>query len=162
MDERSLRHLRRAIALAHAARNHGNHPFGALLVGTDSRVLAEAENTAVTGKEPTGHAELNLVRIASAQYGQEELAKSILFTSTEPCAMCAGAIFWSGIGKVVFALSEEGLYTTTGPEIAQEAIKIPSREIFARCGRPVLVEGPFLEEEAKAPHTGFWAQPTRT
>ena len=156
MNEVSLRHLRRAIEVAHAARNHGNHPFGAILVEADGKVLAEAENSVVTGRDPTAHAELNLVRIASAQYDREALAKSTLFSSTEPCAMCAGAIFWSGIGKVVFALSEEGLYTMTGSDLAQEAMKIPSREIFARCGRPVQVEGPALEEEAKGPHIGFW------
>jgi len=156
VNEVSLRHLRRAIEVANAARNHGNHPFGALLVGADGKVLAEAENTVVTGRDPTGHAELNLVRIASAQFDREVLPRSTLFTSTEPCAMCAGAIFWSGIGKVVYALSEEGLYTMTGARIAQEAMKIPSREIFARCGRPVEVEGPALEEESKGPHTGFW------
>ncbi len=156
MNEVSLHHLHRAISVAQAARNHGNHPFGAILVGTEGKVLAEAENTVVTGRDPTGHAELNLVRIAAAQYEREELGKSTLFASTEPCAMCAGAIFWAGIGKVVYALSEQGLYSLTGAQIAKEAMKIPCREIFARCGRTVQVEGPALEEEAKAPHIGFW------
>ena len=156
MNEMSLAHLRRSIAIAHAARDHGNHPFGAILVGADGSVLAEAENTVVTGSDPTGHAELNLVRIACAQYDAETLRTSTLFTSTEPCAMCAGAIFWGGIGNVVFALSEEGLYELTGSSMAQEALKVPCREIFSRGGRRVGVEGPDLEDEAQQPHLGFW------
>jgi tRNA(Arg) A34 adenosine deaminase TadA len=158
VNEVSLRHLRRAIAAAQAARDHGNHPFGAILVSRDGQVLAEAENTVLTERDPTGHAELNLVRISWARYDPQTLAESTLFSSTEPCAMCAGAIFWSGIGKVVFALSEEGLYATTGPEIANDAMKIPCRQVFASSGRQVQVEGPALEEEAKAPHSGFWDQ----
>jgi tRNA(Arg) A34 adenosine deaminase TadA len=63
------------------------------------------------------------------------LTGSTLYTSTEPCAMCAGAICWSGIGRVIFALSEESLYALTGPEKAAEAVRLPCRELFARCGR---------------------------
>jgi tRNA(Arg) A34 adenosine deaminase TadA len=70
--------------------------------------------------------------------------------------MCAGAIYWGGIGKVVYALSEEGLYALTGTGIAREALKDPCRDVFSRAGRSVQVEGPALEEEAKKPHIGFW------
>ena len=100
-------HLERTVALAWEARNRGDHPFGSLLVAADGRVL-EAHNSVVTGVDPTGHAETNLVRLA----GTLDLATRItstLYTSTEPCAMCAGAIYWSGIGRVVFALSEVAL-----------------------------------------------------
>jgi tRNA(Arg) A34 adenosine deaminase TadA len=156
MNEGDLAHLRRSIAIADSARSHGNHPFGALLVSSQGKVIAEAENTALTGKDATGHAELNLVRLVSAQYGRSELEHSTLFTSTEPCAMCAGAIYWAGIGKVVYALSEETLYTLTGTAIAQEAMRVPCRDLFARCGRSVQVDGPALEDEAEKPHIGFW------
>jgi tRNA(Arg) A34 adenosine deaminase TadA len=94
-------HLERTVALAWEARNRGDHPFGSLLVTADGRVL-EARNSVVTDGNPTGHAETNLVRLA----GRLDLATRItstLYTSTEPCAMCAGAIYWSGIGRVVFA-----------------------------------------------------------
>ena len=97
-------HLERTVALGWEARNRGDHPFGSLLVVADGRVL-EAHNSVVTGVDPTGHAETNLVRPA----GTLDLATRItstLYTNTEPCAMCAGAIYWSGIGRVVFALSE--------------------------------------------------------
>jgi tRNA(Arg) A34 adenosine deaminase TadA len=146
--------LRTAITLAASARQHGNHPFGALLASEDGVILLTAENTVNTARDATGHAELNLVRIASAQFPPEVLAKSTLYTSTEPCPMCAGAIFWSGIRKVVYALSEDGLYSMTGT--SPESLKLPCREVFARGGRSVEVDGPLLEEEAARVHAGFW------
>src|SRR6478672_12994990 len=96
--------LRQAIVVARQAREHGNHPFGALLADPDGNVLLSAENTVVTGTDATGHAETNLVRLASARYSTSELRGLTLYTSTEPCAMCSGAIYWSGIGTVVYAL----------------------------------------------------------
>jgi len=143
-----------AITLAASARQHGNHPFGALLADQTGNVLLTAENTVNTAQDATGHAELNLVRLASAQLSAQALARTTLYTSTEPCPMCAGAIFWSGIGKVVYALSEDGLYSLTGD--SPESLKLPCREVFARAGRPVEVLGPMLEDEAIIVHQGFW------
>jgi len=157
LTDLELRHLARAITLAHSAREHGNHPFGAIAVGPDGSILAEAENTVVTSRDCTGHAELNLVRVLSTKYDQATLAGSSLYTSTEPCAMCAGAICWSGIGRVIFALSEEGLYAITGPDKAADSVRLPCRELFARCGRTIAVEGPGLDEEAMRVHEGFWS-----
>ncbi len=146
--------LRMAITLAASARQHGNHPFGALLADQTGNVLLTAENSVNTAQDATGHAELNLVRLASAQLSAQALARTTLYTSTEPCPMCAGAIFWSGIGKVVYALSEDGLYSLTGD--SPESLKLPCREVFARAGRPVEVLGPMLEDEAIIVHQGFW------
>lgn len=156
MNETDLAHLRAAIDVARQARAHGNHPFGALLVDEHNRVLLRAENTVVTGQDCTGHAETNLVRLASARFSPEELARCTLYSSTEPCAMCAGAIHWSRIGRVVYALSEVDLYAIVGP--SPEHLYLPCREVFARSQRPVEVSGPAaeLEEEARAVHVGFW------
>lgn len=147
--------LRRAIALAARARQHGNHPFGALLADENGQILLEAENTVITENDATGHAETNLARLAWHQFSPDTLARSTLYTSTEPCPMCSGAIFWSGIGRVVYALSEEGLYAMAGD--SPESLQLPCREVFARGGRPVEVLGPLLEEEAARVHDGFWA-----
>src|SRR4051794_4892410 len=103
------KYLLRAIELAELSRANGNHPFGSLLVGTSGDVLLEAENSVVTGRDPTGHAELNLVRLAGAQLDDTTRERSTLYTSTEPCAMCSGAIYWSGIGRVVYALGGDEL-----------------------------------------------------
>ena len=101
--------LRQAIDVARRARAHGNHPFGAVLADEQGHVLLEAENTVNTEHDCTGHAELNLMRLASRQFSASALSRCTLYTSTEPCPMCAGSIFWGGVGRVVYALSEEGL-----------------------------------------------------
>jgi tRNA(Arg) A34 adenosine deaminase TadA len=154
--DRDLRHLTRAVELAAAAREHGNHPFGSLLVDGAGDVVLEAENTVVTGNDCTAHAELNLVRAASARFGPEELGACTLYTSTEPCAMCAGAIFWSGIGRVVFALS-----SATLGEIVQDptwTLAVSCRDVFERGGRTVEVQGPMIEDQARLVHEGFWVR----
>ncbi len=148
--------MRRALRLARVARDHGNHPFGALLAGPDGTVLLEAENTVITAADRTGHAEINLVRQACLTLDPEALAAATLYTSTEPCAMCAGAIYWAGVSRVVFGLREGELRALTGDDPANPTLAMPCREVFARGQRPVEVIGPVLEDEARAIHQGFW------
>jgi len=157
MSGDELRYLTRAIELAAAAREHGNHPFGSLLVDGDGTILQEAENTVVTGRDCTAHAELNLVRAAVADYDQEQLAGCTLYTSTEPCAMCAGAIFWSGIGRVVFGLSSATLGEIVQDPTGAYTLAVSCRDVFGRGGRAVSVEGPLIEQQARVVHEGFWA-----
>jgi tRNA(Arg) A34 adenosine deaminase TadA len=140
--------------LARQAREHGNHPFGALLADPDGKVLLTAENTVLTEHDLTGHAETNLVRKANNLYEADFLAKCTLYTSTEPCPMCSGAIFWGNIRRVVFGLSQEGLYAITGG--GEDELLLPCRELFARGNKPIEVFGPLLEEEARQVHIGFW------
>jgi len=153
--------VRRAIAVAARARTNGNHPFGALLAGPDGNVLAEAENHVVTERDPTRHAELVLVSDVARRWSAEFLSRSILYTSTEPCAMCAGAIYWAGIGQVVYALPESALLELTGSHAENPTLSLPCREVFARGHGDVSVTGPLLEEEARVVHEGFWQAPTR-
>jgi tRNA(Arg) A34 adenosine deaminase TadA len=148
--------LLEAVDLAARARANGNHPFGALLADADGQVLLTAENTVVTESDVTGHAELNLVRRASAAYSAGRLAGFVLYSSTEPCAMCSGAIYWSGIGAVVYALSEAGLYELTGDDQENLTLLLPCRDVFAAGRRPVSVDGPFEIDEARDVHAGFW------
>ena len=154
MNDLDMSLLRQAINVARRAREHGNHPFGAVLADEHGNVLLEAENTVNTAHDCTGHAELNLMRAASRQYTFDELSHCTLYTSTEPCPMCAGSIFWGGVGRVVYALSEEGLYALTGD--SPHKLLLSCREVFARGGRPIEVLGPALEEEARSVHEGFW------
>jgi tRNA(Arg) A34 adenosine deaminase TadA len=156
MDSAHLAHLRTAIAVSRSAREHGNHPFGAILVDAGGKVVAEAENTVETDRDVTAHAEINLVRTASAQWTPDELRSYTLYTSCEPCAMCSGAIFWSGIGRIVYALSVEGLLTVF--------VNQPDAPLHRLGGRRLLTEkdgvevlGPALEDEAVAEHNGFWS-----
>ncbi|MDO7882615.1 nucleoside deaminase [Salinibacterium soli] len=149
------RYLRESIDAALEARGRGDHPFGAVLVTAGGRVI-RGFNSVVTDGDPTGHAESNLVRIAARELTADELRKSTLYSSTEPCAMCAGAIYWARIPRVVFALSEQGLIAIVSPVSDEPVLDLPSREVFARGGDVVDVAGPALEVEAAAVHDGFW------
>ena len=148
-------HLTRAVRLAGLAREHGNDPFGALLITAGGQVV-EAENTVVTGTDPTGHAETNLVRLAAAALSGEELSGATLYTSTEPCAMCCGAIFWAGIPRVVYALAESELNAMLPASSIGLVLDLPSREIFARGGHATEVVGPIETPGAREVHAGYW------
>jgi tRNA(Arg) A34 adenosine deaminase TadA len=150
-ETRKERLIRRCNDLAREAVAAGSHPFGALLARGDE-VLLEARNT-VAEDGVTGHAELNLVREALAGLGRDALADCTLYTSTEPCAMCAGAIYWSRIPKVIFGCSVEGLASVTDGTLV-----MPCREVFAHGERAIEVVGPVLESEALAVHRDYWPQ----
>jgi tRNA(Arg) A34 adenosine deaminase TadA len=154
MNDTDNYHLRSAIAIARRSRDHGNHPFGALLAGPDEQVLLEAENTVVTGPDCTGHAETNLMRLASRQFAAKFLEGCGLYTSAEPCPMCSGAIFWGGVGRVVFALGQRSLYDLIGS--GGDELLLSCRDVFARGNRVIEVLGPALEAEALEVHRGFW------
>ena len=155
VTETDLERLRRCVDLGFEARARGDHPFGSLLVTADGRTV-EAMNSVVTRRDPTGHAETNLVRAAAEVLTPEALATSTLYTSTEPCAMRAGAIYWSGIARVVYALSEHELAAIVAEQEGVPTMHLPCREVFARGGRPVAVAGPADLPEATAVHEGFW------
>ena len=158
MDDLAL--MRVVFQVAHNARARGNHPFGALLADEQGNILLKAENTVVTGRDSTGHAETNLMRDASLRFSREFLAGCSLYASTEPCCMCAGAIFWGNVRRVVFGLRQERLYALIGDPTG-DVLPIPCREIFARGNKLIEVVGPVLEDEAAQVHEGFWKQDTR-
>jgi tRNA(Arg) A34 adenosine deaminase TadA len=150
MTDADLRHIRTVIAVAERAREHGNPPFGALLVDDQGHVLLEDENTTLTDSDLTAHPELKVARDAARQFDPELLSRCTMYASTEPCAMCSAAIYNSAIGRVVFALSGERLRASRGNP--PEALALSSREVFAHGGRMIEVVGPVLENEALAVH----------
>jgi tRNA(Arg) A34 adenosine deaminase TadA len=156
MDEKDNELLVEAFGVARRARDKGNHPFGALLADATGNVLLEAENTVVTEGDCTGHAETNLARKASIALTEQQLATCTLFTSAEPCAMCAGAIYWSGIGRVVYGLSEAQLLRLTGGDAENPTMTMGIREVLASGQRDIVVDGPRLEDRAAEVHEGFW------
>ena len=97
--------LKQTIALADEAVKEGNHPFGAVLVGGDSQVLATGKNSFSVDRGP-GHAETNLAREAARRFDVDTLRNATLYTSVEPCSMCASTIYWAEIGAVVFGMTE--------------------------------------------------------
>jgi tRNA(adenine34) deaminase len=140
--------MREAFAIARRARARGNRPFGALLVAGNGAVLAAAENSQLTDEQVLAHAEMNLLHRAVKDIAPDVLASSTLYASAEPCAMCAGAIFWSGVGRLVYGLSGDRLHQLSG--FSPQMLVSSAREVLAKAGRNVEVVGPLLEKEAEA------------
>ncbi|MBB2916254.1 nucleoside deaminase [Cupriavidus alkaliphilus] len=149
--------LRRSIALSDQSKARGRHPFAALVADAAGNIIASAGNNSMPPEgDPTQHAELVAAAQAARVLPPEQLAGCTLYTSAEPCCMCAGAVYWTGIGRVVYALSEHKLLGLTGDHPENPTFSLPCREVFARGQRKVEVVGPVLEDEAAAPHAGFW------
>jgi len=140
MESDDERFLRRAIELAAIGRAAGDAPFGSVLVGSDGTVLREEHNTVLSDGDITAHPELKLARWAARELDSTLAAASTMYTSCQPCGMCTGAIDRSGIGRVVFALSNEQL------------ANIRRSGGFASAPQ----EGPYLFQEARVPVDGYY------
>jgi tRNA(Arg) A34 adenosine deaminase TadA len=148
--------VRHAMTVAARAYANGNLPFGAILVDPAGAVLLEVENGFMPNRDATAHAERLLATRASITYDPAFLAQCTLYTSAEPCAMCAGAIYWAGIGRVVFGLTEHRLKTITGNHPENPTMDLPCRTVFAAGQRSVEVIGPLIEDEAATLHADVW------
>jgi len=148
--------MRRAIEESRKAREAGNHPFASILVGPSGEVLMTQHNAFMPDHDMTGHAERVLMTRASTSLPPELLAGATIYTSAEPCAMCAGAVYWAGLKRVVYGLSEARLKTITGNHPENPTLDLPCRAVFDAGQRPVEVIGPMLEDEAAAIHEGVW------
>ena len=149
-----LRHLRRANAVAQRAVDFGHHPFGAILVGPDHEtVLLEQGNV-----NTVNHAEAVLCRTADQNFPPTYLADCTLYTTVEPCAMCAGTQYWANIGRLVYGLEERQLLAFTCGHSENPTLDLPCRELFARGQKQIEVIGPVPEVEAEiaALHRDFW------
>ena len=155
-DAQMLRHLRRANEIARAAMDAGRHPFGALLVAADGQtVMMEQGNV-----DSVNHAEAVLAREAARLHPPALLWDCTLVTTVEPCAMCAGTIYWAHIGRVVYGLSERSLLEHTGAHAENPTLDLPCRDVFGRGQKAVQVSGPVpeVEQEIAALHRWFWKQ----
>ena len=142
--------IRQCVALAEGAARAGDEPFGALLV-VDGVVRLTARNSVCTDADPTRHAELVLVAGAYRRFDADTLTRATIYSSTEPCMMCCGAIYWSRIPRVVFGCSSAALGLIAGGSLVAS-----SRSLFGHGKRAVEVIGPVLEDEACAVHRRFW------
>jgi tRNA(Arg) A34 adenosine deaminase TadA len=150
------RFLRQAFDVANRARAHGNHPFGAILVDDTGHVLIEKENGFMPSRDGTAHAERLLCTEACITCDAELLKRSTLYSSAEPCAMCAGALYWAGIGRLVYGLGESRLRAITGNHPENPTLNLPCRDVFKTGQRAIEVVGPLLEDEAASLHTEAW------
>ncbi len=149
--------LRRAFEVARGSREAGDHPFGSVLADADGHLLIEQGNGyASEGRDRTAHAERLLASRAARAYDLAFLARCTLYTSAEPCAMCAGAIYWAGIGRVVYGQTETALKAQTGAHEENPTLDLPCEVVFKAGQRPTEVVGPLLEDEAAALQADFW------
>ena len=156
LSERDALYLHQAIRLSHVARERGNRPFGAVVVAADGQLLSEAwNNTGETG-DCTGHAETTAIRQLAGKADRDTLAQATLYSSAEPCLMCAGAIFWSNIGRVVFGIDAVRLRVFRGERPEQRDAELSCRDVFAASPHPIDCIGPAMLAEASEPHKGFW------
>ena len=153
-----LFYLRKAIEVSKKSREHGNTPFGAILVDGEGNILLEQENIEITESNCSGHAETSLMIKASKKYSKDFLWNCTLYSTAEPCAMCAGAIYWGNVGKVVYGISEKRLLELTGDDEQNPTFDLPCREVFARGQKDIKVEGPFpeVENEVVEVHKDYW------
>ncbi|MDP9045474.1 MAG: nucleoside deaminase [Pseudomonadota bacterium] len=148
------RHLRTANAVAQRALEVGHHPFGAILVGPDNETVLSTQGNV----DSVNHAEAVLARMAAKAWSPEELWGCTLYSTVEPCCMCAGTLYWAHIGRVVYALDEQRLLQMTGSHAANPTLALPCRQVFAAGQKSIRVWGPIPEVEAEvaALHLSFW------
>jgi tRNA(Arg) A34 adenosine deaminase TadA len=146
-------YMARAYELARYALTHGGGPFGALLV-KDGKILAEYSNCVYSTGDVTKHAETGLISSFSPKIDRDTFSKSTLYTSTEPCAMCCGAISFAGIGRVVYGVSEAPFEQVMG--LAPAVNPLTSHEILGRIAPQVKVLGPLMEAEGLETHEAYW------
>lgn len=127
------------IALEEA--KQGDFPFGAVLV-KDSQIIAKAHNTVRENNDPSAHAEINAIRRLTAAIGHPSLEGYILYTTGEPCPMCAAACVWAGVSEIIFGASIAELIAA-----GVSQIDISCQEIIAKGFRKIKVTGGVLSEE---------------
>lgn len=156
LSERDGQYLLHAIAMADKARERGNRPFGAVIVAADGQVLAQAWNATAETGDCTAHAETSAIRMASPSHSRDALATATLYSSGEPCVMCAGAIYWSNIGRVVYGIDAVRLRVFRGERLDQRDAELSCRDVFDASPRAIDCLGPALIAQASASHQGGW------
>jgi len=141
-------HLRRCVELAKIAADRGDDPFGSVLVDSAGSVVAERSNRVNTDRDVTAHPELLLAQWAGAHLSAEERAGATMYTSGEHCPMCATALVWAGIGRLVFVLTQRMIGDLAPPEAT--VFELPARDVIAASSATVIVEGPCPELVAEA------------
>lgn len=136
--------LRLSFTYAIYAKKLNDGPFGALILNEQNEIIARAGNTTNSDHSITYHAEINAIQQAEYNRGKGKLKGCTLFSSAEPCPMCASAIAWSGLSKVIYGVSIETLKSE-----GIDQIDIDCRKILEQANHPITVIGPRLEEEGR-------------
>jgi len=150
--------LRHAFTLAGQARARGDRPFSAVVVAEDGTILAEGLSTQGRGGGGTlAHSEMNACQaVIAAGIPRERLRRATIYSSGEPCSMCASAIFYTGIGRVVYGLSAAAILHLRNAQPHTAGLTLSCRAVLATAAETVEVVGPALEAEGAVPHQGYW------
>ena len=138
--------MQSAFDRARAATERGDRPFGSVLVRDDTVVMAES-NRVVTESDLRRHPELHLAYRAHREYTADERATMVMYTSTEPCPMCAGGLQTAGLGRVVYSVGADEMPRYTGGEPA-----VRSADVLAGVTEVV---GPVLNEAGHRIHQEY-------
>ena len=149
-------YLRQAIALSRTARERGNRPFGSVIVAADGTVLGQGWNSNSELGDCTAHAEVQAIRDASQRHGRDTLQEATIYASGEPCVMCAGAIFWANLRRVVYGIDDQRLRVFRGERLDQRDVELSCRDVFRAAPFEMACTGPALIDEASQPHVGAW------
>lgn len=159
ISEQDIRLLYECVKIAHKAMEEGNHPFGALLADKDGKVLISSGNHFKEGGS-AAHAETLVLLEAGRRFSPEFLKECTLYTNFEPCVMCAGALYWSNTGRLVFGATEKQLLSFTGDNDENPTFSLSCREVFKAGQKDIKVAGPVEDEELleaiAADHRSFW------
>ena len=136
------KYMRIAIQEAQIAKEHGENPFGAVLLNQDFQFCNKAHSKSIELFDPSAHAEVLVIR----EYCQKEklvyLKNYILVCSGEPCIMCSGVIKWAKLAKVYFSVPQENINITSGGKLK------PSCESIINTGKnKIEITGKILLEE---------------
>jgi tRNA(Arg) A34 adenosine deaminase TadA len=149
--------LRRAIELSEASILKGGRPFGAVIINGAGDIVAEARAVpSVDPRDWTAHSEMQALRTASAVLTWEQLSQATIYASGEPCPMCAAAIYWCNIRRLVYCVSEPAMRALRAPYERATGIAMRCEEIFDRCDRRVEIVGPLIESQGLLVHQRFW------
>jgi len=139
-------HMRRAFELAREATNRGDRPYGSVLIRDDAVVMADS-NRALTEDDVRRHRELHLAYRACRELDPDERAATVMYTSTEPCPMCAGGMATAGFGRVVYSVGGDEL-----PDFGHDEPSVRSATILNDITE---VAGPVLNDEGRRIHHEF-------
>ncbi|MGG5821150.1 nucleoside deaminase [Falsiroseomonas sp. HW251] len=160
LNDTDAARLRHAFALAMKARERGDRPFSAVIVADDGTILAEGLSTQGTGGGGTlAHSEMNACQaVIAAKVPRESLRRATIYSSGEPCAMCSAAIFYTGVGRVVYGLSAAAILHLRNAQPHTAGLSLSCSAVLDSAAEKVEVVGPCLEAEGATPHQGYWVQ----
>ncbi len=119
----------------------GDAPYGAVIV-KDQKVVAVAHNTVKRDSDPSAHAEINVIRSLTTQLKNPSLEGYSIYTTGEPCPMCATACVWTGISEIIYGASIQDLVS-----VNQSQIDISCEEVIAKSFRNIKVTRGILKHE---------------